>query len=138
MTGRATSGSSRLAKIRRYRRLMYGSVLGGALGFVVAAELGYHLLGLAAYWVGLLGFVAVYRGTDVELYDERDRSIERRASHLALLVVGAAFVVSMSAFSALEATSGFETPVLYEGALLGFAATMGVFAVTCYWLRCQR
>jgi len=117
---------------------MYASVLAGSLGFVGGVELGYDLVGLAVYWAGILSFLAVWRGSNVELYDERDKAIERRASFVSLVVVGVVMVVAMSVFTALESTSGFEPPVVFEGALLGYAATMGVFGVTCYWLRCQR
>ena len=67
-----THGHEQLAKRRRYRRLMIGFVVAGVAASLVLREVGYPLAGEAVYWIGIVGFLAVWLGTSVQLFDERD------------------------------------------------------------------
>ena len=135
MTQHATSGTDRLAKIRRYRRLMYGSVLLGSLGLIVASRLEFHLLAVGIYWAGVAAFFAIWRWTSVPLFDERDAMLERRASLLALQVVAAVGIVVIPSAVALSELGYFEMPPAVEGAIYAYAALFVVFGVAYVWLR---
>lgn len=124
MTGQ--SGYARLAKRRRYRRLMYASSLVGVVGFVVADELGYQLVGLAVYWVGILAFVGIWKGTAIELFDERDVDLERRTSLLTLKIAGVVGVLWMSVMVVLNATTTVDIPERVWG---GFLTLSGLFVL---------
>lgn len=124
-----------LARRRRYRRLLSLVLAVGVLGFVAAIELGYTLVGVAVYWAGLLGFVAVWKGTDITLYDERERDIERRASTVTLLVAAVALVTVGPATTALEETGLYDTPAMVEGALFGYVLLFGLFGVVYLTMR---
>lgn len=132
------STSAVLARRRRYRRIMYGSVFGGVLGFVTAVELGYPLLGLAVYWVGIVAFVGVWKGTSVQLFDERDVSLDRRASLLTLKIAGVVGVLWMSALVVLNAATAVEIPDLIWGGFLVLSGLFVLYGAVCLLLRYQR
>jgi uncharacterized membrane protein len=125
MTATNADGRTRLEKVRRYRRLMFASIAVGVVGFIVADELGYPLVGLVVYWAGLLGFVGIWKGTSVQLFDERDAALERRASHLTLQIAAVVGFVTMTALVVVEDVGG-GAPDLVWG---GFLALSGLFLV---------
>ncbi len=75
MTPAQSTATNRLSKRRSYRRLMYGFVGGGVIAGLGLRFLDYPLAGELAYWAGVLGFLAVWLGTSVELFDERDAAL---------------------------------------------------------------
>ena len=125
----------RLERIRLYRWTMYACVALGSLGFVGASRLGHPLLGMGVYWAGIAGFLAVWRGTSVALFDERDKSLERRASAATLCLVGAAGVVGVSALFVLARVRDYEVPPEMEGALYAWTAVFAVFGVVYLTLK---
>ena len=135
MTQYATAGTERIATIRRYRRLMYGSVVVGSLGLVAASRFGYHLLGVGVYWAGVAAFFAIWCGTSVQLFDERDAAIERRASLRTLQVVAAVGIVGIPSAVALAELGHYEMPRELAGAIYGYVGLFAVFAVTYGWTR---
>ncbi|PSQ46093.1 hypothetical protein BRD15_09915 [Halobacteriales archaeon SW_6_65_15] len=135
MTRTVTSEPDRLSKIRLYRRLMFGCILGGVAAALGLRHLGYPVLGEAIYWVGILGFFAVWQGTSLTLFDERDVELERRASHLTLLVVGAVGVLTASAARMLPRFTDYAPPSELTGAFYAFAFLFGTFGVVYLWLR---
>jgi uncharacterized membrane protein len=124
-----TTGDGFLARRRRYRRLMFGVLGAGVLGFVVAGELGYDLVGVGIYWAGILGFVAIWQGTETTLQDERERAIEQWASTVTLLVTAVALVTLGPALGVLDDAGIYDSPTVVDGALLGYALLFGVFGV---------
>lgn len=115
---------------------MYGFVLGGvAVGLVLRELLGYPLLGEGAYWVGIMGFLVVWRGTSLTLFDERDRALERRASQLTLTLIAGVLVVGASIARLVPRISTYTVPVEIRSALYAYAALFGIFAVVYVWLR---
>ena len=138
MIGNDTEGRSRLELVRRYRRLMYGAVLAGVLGFLAADELGHPLVGLGVYWAGIIAFVGIWKGTSVQLFDERDASLERRASHATLQVAAVALVLGMTTLVVVNETTTGEIPERVWGAYLGISALFVVFGVVYLALRYRR
>jgi len=136
MTQSDTAGADRLARQRFYRRLLVGFVVGGVgLGLVLRIGLGYPLVGEAVYWLGIVGFLAVWRGTSITLVDERDRALERRASQITLAAFGAILVVGASSARVLSYTDTYEVPGMVWTVLWGYVALFGVFGVVYLWLR---
>jgi hypothetical protein len=135
MTRTITSEPDRLSKIRTYRRLMVGFVLGGVAAALVLRFLDYPVLGEALYWVGILGFLAVWQGTSLTLFDERDAELERRASHVTLTLVAVVGVVTTSAARMLPKFTEYAVPAELWGALYGFVVLFGTFGIVYLWLR---
>lgn len=133
-----TAGRARLAKQRRYRRLMYGTLLGGVLGFIIAVELGYQLVGLAVYWIGVLAFVGIWKAASVQLFDERDVSLERSASLLTLKIAGVAGVLWMSTMVVLNTTTTIEIPDRVWGGFLTLSGMFVLYGTIYLVLRYQR
>lgn len=138
MTSPKTAGRTRLAKQRRYRRLMYGSLLGGVVGFILADELGYQLVGLAVYWIGILAFVGIWKGTSVQLFDERDVSLERSASLLTLKIAGVVGVLWMSTMVVVNAATTVDIPDRVWGGFLTLSGLFVLYGVIYLVLRYQR
>lgn len=136
MTGQ--SGYARLAKRRRYRRLMYASILVGVVGFVVADELGYQLIGLAVYWVGILAFVGIWKRTAIELFDERDVDLERRTSLLTLKISGVVGVLWMSVLVVLNASTTVDIPERVWGGFLTLSGLFVLYGAVYLFLRYRR
>ena len=82
MTTTESPANDWLSKRQTHRRLMFGGV---AVGLVLR-WLDYPVVGEAVYWVGILVFFAIWKGADIELMDERDLELERRASVSDLLL----------------------------------------------------
>lgn len=130
------SALDRPSKQRLYRRLMYGFVFGGvAAGLVLRELLGYPLLGEGVYWVGILGFFTVWRGTSLTLFDERDRALEQRASHLTLTLAAGALIVGASAARLVPRVSSYAVPPEIWPALYAYVALFCVFGIAYTWLR---
>jgi len=105
---------------------MYASILVGVVGFVVADEFGYQLVGLAVYWIGILAFVGIWKGTAIELFDERDVDLERRTSLLTLQIAAVVGVLWMSTMVVLNTVTTMDIP---DRVLGGFLTLSGLFVL---------
>jgi len=117
---------------------MYAAVLGGVLSFIGAVELGYQLVGLAVYWIGILTFVGIWKGTSVQLFDERDVSLERRASLLTFKIAGVVGVLWMSALVVVNTTTNVEVPDRVSGGFLTLSGLFVLYGVVYLVLRYHR
>ena len=70
MTPTEPSGSNRLIKRRRYRRLLYGVMVAGVLGLIAVESAGCPFVGVGLYWLGVIVFFAILCGTTSTLFDE--------------------------------------------------------------------
>ncbi|TKX55345.1 DUF2178 domain-containing protein [Halorubrum sp. SP3] len=80
MSEHTTSATTRPSSRKRYERIAYGPLGAGVLALWIGIALDRFVLGVALYWAGGLGLGLVQRFSPVELYDERDTTIERKAS----------------------------------------------------------
>jgi uncharacterized membrane protein len=135
MTSTELSGSKRLAKRQTYRRLMVGCIVAGVLAAIALRNLGYPLVSEAVYWLGIIGFLAVWKGTSMQLFDERDCELERRASLRTVQIVAVLLVLGASAGRVLAAAGVYTAPAVYWHVLYGFGAVAVIFAAVYVWLR---
>ncbi|MDY6780598.1 MAG: hypothetical protein SV760_08660 [Halobacteria archaeon] len=135
MTRTATSNGNSLSKIRLYRRVMFGSLLVGVLGFMIAENLGYPVVGVGVYWAGIAGYLGIWLGTSVTLFDERDCALERRASAVTLTVSALALITIGPAEIVLSEMGVYSAPPAFEGAVLAVSAQGLLFGVVYLWLR---
>jgi uncharacterized membrane protein len=117
---------------------MYGSILVGVAGFVGGGELGYPLVGLAVYWAGVLGFVAIWKGTSVQLFDERDAALDRRASHVTLQIAGAVGILTMTTLVVLENATAVMVGERVWGGFLALSALFVLYGVVYTVIRYRR
>lgn len=128
MTANTSPTTNRPADPRRYRIAMYGFLAVGFVGYIVGLEMNAPLAALGIYWVGFLGFLGVWKGSSVTLYDERHDALEAEAMRATFGVVGAALILVGPALPAVL-DAGYEVPSLALGALYGYAAMFGVYMV---------
>ena len=117
---------------------MTGSILVGVVGFLAALELERPLVGLAVYWVGILGFVGIWKGTSVQLYDERDAALERRASQLTIQVIAVVAVLLMAVLVIVEATEPMEVPPRIVGGFLTLSGLGLLYGAIYLFVRYRR
>lgn len=118
-----------LVRRRQTRRLTFGILLVGVVGFLLADAVGRPVLGVGIYWAGVLGFFAVRRWSDVSLADERDCELERRASYDALRIAAVALVVGAPATVVLREAGYLEFSPTLQGAIVGYIALFLVFGI---------
>lgn len=134
---RATSNT--LAARRRYRRLLVAFLLGGVgVGLLLREGLGYPLLGEAAYWLGITGFLAVLFGAPVSLFDERDVALERRASHVTLTLAAVVLVLGASAARIVPRVTSYSVPDAVWPALYAVGSLYVAFAAVYLFMRVRR
>lgn len=128
-----SEGSTRtgwLGRRRRYRRLAFGTLIAGIIGFLGASFLDYPGVGLGLYWLGFVGFFGVRRWAPMALFDERDLALERQSSYDTLRLAGIALITLAPATATLEEVSAYEIPAILEGAIWGYAALFVVFGAS--------
>ena len=130
MTESATSTTEWLTRRRRYKRLMYGSLLVGILGLLVGAFVDQFIAGVFVYWAGFFGMLAVWRLSPVDLYDERDTALERKASGYTLNVFAFVLVLGAPGGLVLEYGGVVGLPASFHGAVWALIAVFVVFGVT--------
>ena len=138
MTRTETSGTAadRLSKRRFYRRLMWGSLGAGVgIGLLLRWGLDYPLVGEAVYLIGIAGFLAAAWRSPVALFDERDRSLELRASGITLGVLAVVLAGGASVSRIATYTGTYDVPSAVWTVLTGYTAIFGVFAVVYLALR---
>lgn len=119
-----------------YRRLMVGFITSGVvIGIVLRELLNYPLLSEVVYWLGIIGFLAVWLGTPLTLFDERDREIERQASQITLSLFAVVLVVGASAGRVLSYTDMYTVPAAIWAALWAYVALFGTFSIVYLWVR---
>ena len=128
MTENATTRTNRPSKRRRYRIVMYGSLAVGFVGYIAGLRAELPVVALGIYWAAFLGFLAVWKGSPVTLYDERHEAMEAKTAKRTLSVAGAALILVAPAMPALQ-SAGYELPTLAKGALYGYAALFGVYGL---------
>ena len=118
-----------LARRTRYRRVAFGSLVVGIVGFVLADVVNAPVVGVGVYWVGFVGFFAVRRWAPMTLFDERDCALERQASYDTLRLAAVGLVLLAPTAATLEEIGYYNTPPLVEGVLWGYAGLFAVFGV---------
>lgn len=129
MTEPTPSTAAWLDRRRRYKQLMYGSLIVGIVGLFVGSVVDQFLAGVVVYWAGFVGMIGVWQFSPVDLYDERDTAIERKASDYTLGVFAFVLVVGAPGGIALEESGMLTLPPEFGGAMWALVAVYAVFGV---------
>lgn len=121
MTQTETATRGQLEKKRFYRRLMGACLIVGIVTYIVALQLGYVLLGTVIYWGAFLGILGIWKGTAIELYDEREQMIDLEAGGSTLSLFAYVLVFGAPGMVALESGGYYAAPPEFWGAMIGYA-----------------
>jgi len=135
MPATESSTTDWLSRRQRYRKLMLGAILGAVALSVLLRTFDYHFVGEAVFWLGLVAYGVVWKGTDVQVMDERDWALERRASLTAIQLAGAALIVGASAARLVPLLTDYTVPAIVSGALYGYVGLFIAFGVAYVWHR---
>ncbi|WP_313692635.1 DUF2178 domain-containing protein [Halorarum halobium] len=125
---------------RRYRRIIYALIGVGIASLLGGMFLDYSLAGLVVYAVTAVGALALTLflqfGSEIELQDEREREIGRRASDVTFQLFGYLGLVVFVAMFLLEATSQYTMTARAETLLYAYAVICltwgGIYVVFRY------
>ncbi|EMA62916.1 hypothetical protein C469_04317 [Halorubrum lipolyticum DSM 21995] len=95
----------------------------GIAALFVAVALDRFALGVALYWAGGLGMGLVQRFSPVTLYDERDTTIDRKASQTTLNVFAYVFILGLPGGLVLQESGVVDLPGAF------FGSTWTLFAI---------
>ncbi|WP_096393153.1 DUF2178 domain-containing protein [Halorubrum trapanicum] len=130
MSEHTTSATTRPSARKRYKRIAYGLLGAGILALWVGIALDRFVLGVALYWAGGLGMGLVQRFSPVELYDERDTTIERKASQNTMNVFAYVFILGTPGGLALQESGLITLPGEFYGATWTLFAVFAVFGAS--------
>jgi uncharacterized membrane protein len=132
-----TDNADPLATRRRDRRLFGGLIGAAMLAFFTLDLVGRPIVAVLAYWACVAAAVVVLYRSDA-IMDERDRALERIASHRAVLTVGAALLVLSPSIDALAEANVYDAPPIVDGVIAGWGAVFVVWGVAYGWTRLRR
>ncbi|QWC19914.1 DUF2178 domain-containing protein [Halorubrum sp. 2020YC2] len=127
MSEHTTSATTRPSTRKRYKRIAYGLLGAGILALWVGIAVDRFVLGVALYWAGGLGMGLVQRFSPVELYDERDGTISRKASENTMNGFAYVFVLGAPSGLALEESGLVTLPGEFYGAMWTLFAVFVVY-----------
>jgi len=121
----------------RYREWMNRSVGAGTLGFFLAVAVSVLasgpvtdwvlFAGLGAYYLGYIGYLAIWQRTGVRHFDEREAEIERRAASLTAVFVVSVTIFGLPGLVVVQGTDVAAVPAFVEGVVWGYMGLVLVF-----------
>lgn len=135
MTQTLNSNTGQLSRMRRYRHLMFSVLLGGVAISLGLRSLDYPLVAEVVYLLGFFGFLAIWQGTSIQLFDERERQIEERACAVTLTITAFALIFGASAGRLLPLLTAYSYPTWLNAVIYAFIGQFIVFAAVYGWLR---
>jgi len=135
MSEHTTSATTRPSTRKRYKRIAYGSLGVGIAALWIGIATDRFALGVLLYWAGGLGMGLVQRFSPVALYDERDTTIERKASQNTMNVFAYVFVLGAPGGLVLEESGVVTLPGEFYGAMWTLFAVSAVFGVSVLYYK---
>ena len=105
-----------ITKRKRHNIAAYAALVIAIIGYIAGSLLQYHLAGLLIYWTGFLAMVAIWRFSPATFRDERDLTIERKASDYTLIVFGLVLVFGGPGGISLQEMGHITLPTWFDGA----------------------
>ena len=135
MSEHTTPATTRLSTRKRYKRIAYGLLGAGILALWIAIALDRFVVGVALYWAGGIGMGLVQRFSPVDLYDERDTTIERRAGQKTMNAFAYVFVLGAPGGLVLEESGIAELPGAFHGAMWTLFAVYVVYGASVLYYK---
>jgi len=130
MSEHTAPATTRPSTRKRYKRIAYGLLGAGILALWIAIALDRFVIGVVLYWTGGTGMGLVQRFSPVDLYDERDTTIERKASRNTMDVFAYVFVLGAPGGLVLEEAGIVALPGEFYGAMWTLFAIYVVFGAS--------
>ena len=135
MSEHTTPATTRPSTRKRHKRIAYRLLGAGIAALWIAIALDRFVLGVALYWAGGLGMGLVQRFSPVDLYDERDTTISRRASQNTMNVFAYLFVLSAPGGLVLQEAGIIELSGRFYGAMWTLFAIYVVFGASLFYYK---
>ncbi|WP_123620109.1 DUF2178 domain-containing protein [Halorubrum sp. CSM-61] len=126
MNEHTAPATTRPSTRKRYKRIAYGLLGAGILALWIAIALDRFAIGVALYWAGGIGMGLVQRFSPVDLYDERDAAIERKAGRNTMNV----FVLGAPGGLVLQESGLVTLPGEFHGAMWTLFAIYVVYGAS--------
>jgi len=141
--------TSELSATKRteYREWMNRSIGVGVAGLFLATAAAmiaaegtddaFLFAGVGIYYLGIIGYLAIWQRTGVRLFDEREAQIERRAGQLVAHIVTFAAIFGLPADVVLSATGLVDIPPTIRGMIWGYFALVLVYLLVYAYVERQ-
>jgi len=132
MSEHTTPATTRPSTRKRYKRIAYGLLGVGIAALLIGTAIDRFVIGVFLYWAGGIGMGLVQRYSPVDLYDERDDTIERKASQNTMQVFAYVFILGAPGGLVLEESGILTLPGEFYGAmwtLFSLSAVFGAFVL---------
>lgn len=137
MVSTCDGGSAIDRNQRRYGALVFGLYVVGIAGMIVGILLDYALAASVVYLTGLWGGFALslwlHHGSSIQMADERDREIERRASDYTMLGVIGFTIGVLPVVLVLEFTADYSFGSTVDGILYAFTAICVLYVASFFF-----
>jgi len=130
MSEHTTSATTRPSTRKRYKRIAYALLGAGIIALWIGIAVDRFVLGVLLYWAGGIGMGLVQRFSPVDMYDERDTTISRKASQNAMNVFAYVFILGLPGGLALQESGVVELPGEFFGATWTLFAVFVVFGAS--------
>jgi hypothetical protein len=138
------NGNTHLAKRKRYRRLYYGVLAAGIVGYLVLITAWNFnesdVIAVAAvgvYWLAFVAGLGIHYASPIELEDERQQEVSEKAGMLAIMAAGFILILGAPGSVTLEQTGVYTAPSWFSGMMWGYALLFGIYAVAHGYMKRQ-
>jgi uncharacterized membrane protein len=133
-----------LARRKRYRRLYFGVMAAGIVGYLVLIfvwnSVESDVVAVAAvgiYWLAFVIALGIHHLGPVELEDERQREVGEKAAMLTVMAVGFVLILGAPGSVTLEQTGVYTAPSWFSGMMWGYALLFGIYALAHGYMKRQ-
>jgi uncharacterized membrane protein len=143
-TEHLSNGQDHLARRTRYRRLYFGVLAAGVLGYLVLIGVwnsvqsdAVAVAAVGVYWLAFVVALGIHYLGPVELEDERQREVSEKAAMLSVMAVGFMLVLGAPGSVTLEQTGVYTAPSWFSGMMWGYTLLFGIYAIAHGYLKRQ-
>jgi uncharacterized membrane protein len=133
-----------LERRKRYKRLFYGILGAGIVGYLVLLGVwnraGGDALAVGAvgvYWGAFVLGVGILRFGPAEIEDEREQEISAKASGQTIGIAAFVLILGGPGLATLEQTGTYTAPSWLFGMMWGYASLFGIYAISHWYIKRQ-
>lgn len=139
-----SEGRKQLQRRKRYKRLFYGTLAVGIVGYLallgVWNRVGGDALAVGAvgvYWGAFVLALGILRFGPDEIEDEREAEINAKASGQTIGIAALVLILGGPGLATLEQTGAYTAPSWLFGMMWGYASLFGIYAVSHWYIKRQ-
>ncbi|MFC7058284.1 hypothetical protein [Halovenus salina] len=142
--GSLSEGRKRLQQRKRYKRLFYGTLTAGIVGYLALLGVWNRVGGdavavgaVGVYWGAFVLGLAILHFGPSEIEDEREQEINAEASGRTIGIAALILILGAPGSATLEQTGVYTAPSWFSGMMWGYALLFGIFAVSHWYTKRQ-